>query len=67
MGNLPRRDWGHAKDYIRAMYLILQQEQPDDYVISTGVTIREFILKTFAAAGLDLSSPGERKTRQETW
>jgi len=64
MGNLSsRRDWGHAKDYIRAMYLILQQDQPDDYVIATGVTtsIREFILKTFAAAGLDLEFTGEKE------
>lgn len=62
MGNLSsRRDWGHAKDYIRAMYLILQQEKPDDYVISTGVTtsIREFILKTFGFAGLNLEFSGE--------
>ncbi len=62
MGNLSsRRDWGHAKDYIRAMYLILQQEKPDDYVISTGVTtsIREFILKTFDFAGLKLEFLGE--------
>jgi len=47
LGNLSsKRDWGHAKDYIKAMYLILQQEQPDDYVIATGVTtsIRDFII-----------------------
>ena len=46
MGNLnSKRDWGHAKDYIRAMYLILQQDNPDDYVIATGITttIRDFI------------------------
>ena len=64
MGNLSsRRDWGHAKDYIRAMYLILQQEEPDDYVIATGVTtsIREFILKTFAAAGMELRFSGEKE------
>jgi GDPmannose 4,6-dehydratase len=50
LGNLSaKRDWGHAKDYIKAMYLILQQEKPDDYVIATGITteIREFIRKTF--------------------
>jgi GDPmannose 4,6-dehydratase len=64
MGNLSsRRDWGHAKDYIKAMYLILQQETPDDYVISTGVTtsIREFIQKTFAAAGMDILFSGEKE------
>jgi GDPmannose 4,6-dehydratase len=64
MGNLSsRRDWGHAKDYIRAMYLILQQEIPDDYVIATGVTtsIREFIFKTFAAAGMELRFTGDKE------
>lgn len=63
MGNLSsRRDWGHAKDYIKAMYLILQQDTPDDYVIATGVTtsIREFILKTFAAAGMEIVFEGEK-------
>jgi GDPmannose 4,6-dehydratase len=67
MGNLSsRRDWGHAKDYIKAMYLILQQEKPDDYVIATGVTtsIREFIQKTFAAAGMEIYFSGE--TENET-
>lgn len=62
VGNLSsRRDWGHAKDYIKAMYLILQQETPDDYVIATGVTtsIREFIQKTFAAAGMEICFSGE--------
>lgn len=46
MGNLSsQRDWGHAKDYIKAMYLILQQDAPSDYVIATGITtaIRDFI------------------------
>ncbi len=64
MGNLSsRRDWGHAKDYIKAMYLILQQDKPDDYVIATGVTtsIREFIQKTFAAAGMKLNFSGENE------
>ena len=64
MGNLSsRRDWGHAKDYIKAMYLILQQDKPDDYVIATGVTtsIREFIQKTFAASGMELLFSGEKE------
>ncbi|NLJ44244.1 MAG: GDP-mannose 4,6-dehydratase [Bacteroidales bacterium] len=64
MGNLSsRRDWGHAKDYIKAMHLILQQDKPDDYVIATGVTtsIREFILKTFAAAGMEIAFSGEKE------
>ena len=64
MGNLSsRRDWGHAKDYIKAMYLILQQEKADDYVIATGVTtsIREFIVKTFEAGGMEISFSGENE------
>jgi len=62
MGNLSsQRDWGHAKDYVRAMHLILQQEKPDDYVIATGVTteIREFILKTFDRIGVEIDFEGE--------
>ena len=52
MGNLDaRRDWGYAPDYVRAMWMMLQQEQPDDYVIATGEmhSVREFIEKTFSA------------------
>jgi len=62
LGNLSsKRDWGHAKDYIRAMYLILQQDQPDDYVIATGITttIRDFIKLSCAEIGLDMSFTGE--------
>ena len=62
LGNLSsQRDWGHAKDYIRAMYLILQQDQPDDYVISTGITtpIRDFVKLTAAEAGLEITFTGE--------
>ena len=65
MGNLSsKRDWGHAKDYIKAMYLILQQEKPDDYVIATGVTteVREFIRKTFAYVGIELTFKGEKES-----
>jgi GDPmannose 4,6-dehydratase len=64
MGNLSaRRDWGHAKDYIRAMYLMLQQEKPDDYVIATGVStsIREFIQQTFASIGVVVAFSGEKE------
>lgn len=56
LGNLEaRRDWGHAKDYVRAMHLMLQQDQPDDFVIATGEshTVREFCELAFAEAGLD--------------
>lgn len=62
MGNLSsKRDWGHAKDYIRAMYLILQQDKPDDYVIATGITteVREFIRKAFAIVGIEIGFKGE--------
>ena len=56
LGNLEaRRDWGHAKDYVRAMHLMLQQEEPDDYVVATGEThtVREFCERAFAEVGLD--------------
>jgi len=62
MGNLSsKRDWGHAKDYIKAMYLILQQDTPDDYVISTGVTtaIRDFIRMSFAETGVIVEFKGD--------
>lgn len=62
MGNLSgKRDWGHAKDYIRAMYLILQQDKPSDYVIATGVTttIRDFIRMAAAEIGLEVTFSGE--------
>ncbi|GHT07289.1 GDP-mannose 4,6-dehydratase [Bacteroidia bacterium] len=61
MGNLSsKRDWGHAKDYIKAMYLILQQDTPDDYVIATGVTttIRDFIEKSFTEIGIKVEFCG---------
>jgi len=61
LGNLSaRRDWGHAKDYIRAMYLILQQDTPDDYVIATGITtqIRDFVKMAFAEVGIELEFKG---------
>lgn len=56
LGNLEaQRDWGHAEDYVRAMHLMLQQEEPDDYVIATGEThaVREFCERAFAEFGLD--------------
>ncbi|MDR3093272.1 MAG: GDP-mannose 4,6-dehydratase [Bacteroidales bacterium] len=61
LGNLSsKRDWGHAKDYIKAMYLILQQDAPDDYVISTGVTttIRDFIILSFGKVGVGVEFKG---------
>ena len=62
MGNLSsQRDWGHAKDYIKAMYLILQQPAPSDYVIATGITtaIRDFITMAAKEIGLTLEFKGE--------
>ncbi|HEX8634538.1 MAG TPA: GDP-mannose 4,6-dehydratase, partial [Pyrinomonadaceae bacterium] len=56
LGNLDaQRDWGHAKDYVRAMYLMLQQEEADDFVVATGEThtVREFCRRAFAEVGLD--------------
>ncbi|MFN8239989.1 MAG: GDP-mannose 4,6-dehydratase [Bacteroidales bacterium] len=64
MGNLSsQRDWGHAKDYIKAMYLILQQDKPDDYVIATGITteVREFIRRSFLAVGVEIVFNGEKE------
>jgi len=64
MGNLSsKRDWGHAKDYIKAMYLILQQEEPDDYVIATGVSteVRDFIRRAFSFIGVEISFSGEKE------
>jgi GDPmannose 4,6-dehydratase len=61
MGNInSKRDWGHAKDYIEAMWLILQQEKPEDFVIATGVTteIREFIRMAFAEVGIEIKFKG---------
>ena len=62
LGNLSsQRDWGHAKDYVRAMYLILQQDTPDDYVIATGITtrVREFVRMAFAEIGIEIKFEGE--------
>ena len=62
MGNLSsQRDWGHAKDYIKAMYLILQQDAPSDYVIATGITtaIRDFIALAGKEIGLTIEFKGE--------
>lgn len=62
LGNLDaRRDWGHAKDYVEAMYLILQQEKPEDYVIATGVTttVRDFVKMAFSEVGIQLEFTGD--------
>jgi GDPmannose 4,6-dehydratase len=61
LGNLSaKRDWGHAKDYVKAMWLILQQETPEDYVIATGVTtsVRDFVYKSFKHVGITVEFEG---------
>jgi len=62
LGNLnAKRDWGHAKDFVKAMYLILQQNEPDDYVIATGVTtaVRTFVEMAFKVIGISLDFNGK--------
>jgi GDPmannose 4,6-dehydratase len=64
LGNLDaKRDWGHAKDYVEAMYLMLQQDTPEDFVISTGVTtsVRDFAKMSFANAGIEIEFSGKDK------
>jgi GDPmannose 4,6-dehydratase len=61
LGNLSsKRDWGHAKDYIRAMHLMLQQDKPEDFVIATGITteIRDFVRMAFEEVGIELTFTG---------
>jgi GDPmannose 4,6-dehydratase len=62
LGNLDaKRDWGHAKDYVEAMWLILQQDKPDDYVIATGITttVRDFVKMAFREAGINIDFKGK--------
>ena len=62
LGNLnAQRDWGHAKDYVEAMWLILQQDKPEDFVIATGITtsVREFVKMAFGEVGIELNFSGE--------
>jgi len=62
LGNLDsKRDWGHAKDYVEAMWLILQQNKPEDFVIATGVTttVRDFVKMAFARLGIELEFKGK--------
>ena len=61
LGNLDsKRDWGHAKDYVKMMWLILQHHSPDDWVISTGITtsIRDFVIKAFLIVGIEIEFSG---------
>ena len=62
LGNLDsKRDWGFAGDYVKAMWLMLQQEEPDDYVIATGEThtVKEWLAEVFTYAGLDIDKEVE--------
>jgi GDPmannose 4,6-dehydratase len=62
LGNLEaKRDWGHAKDYVRMMWMILQSDQPEDWVIATGVTttVRDFVRLAFSEVGIELEFNGE--------
>lgn len=62
LGNLDaRRDWGHAKDYVEAMWMMLQQDHPDDYVIATGITtsVRDLVIMAFAELGVGLDFRGK--------
>jgi GDPmannose 4,6-dehydratase len=62
LGNLDaQRDWGHAKDYVEGMWLMMQQEQPEDFVLATGITtrIRDFVIQAFEEIGVSLEFEGE--------
>ena len=62
LGNLDsKRDWGHAKDYVRSMWMILQQKKPEDWVISTGITtsVREFVKMSFKYIGVSINFKGQ--------
>lgn len=64
LGNLSaQRDWGHAKDYVEAMWLILQHEQPEDFVIATGITttVRDFVKMSFEELGIEIEFSGKDK------
>jgi GDPmannose 4,6-dehydratase len=62
LGNLDaKRDWGHAKDYVEGMWMMMQQEKPEDFVLATGITttVRDFVRMSFAEAGIELEFKGE--------
>lgn len=67
LGNLnAQRDWGHAKDFVEAMWLMLQQDKPEDFVIATGITtsVRQFIIMAFNEVGITLNFTGEGKSEK---
>ena len=62
LGNIyAKRDWGHAKDYIESMWMILQHNSPDDWVISTGLnySVKDFLIKSFNCLGVDIDFKGK--------
>jgi GDPmannose 4,6-dehydratase len=70
MGNIDAlRDWGHAKDYVRMQWMMLQQDQPEDFVIATGVqySVRQFIEKTATALGMQMRWEGEGENEVGYW
>lgn len=67
LGNLSaQRDWGHAKDYVEAMWLMLQQEKPEDFVIATGITttVRDFVRMSFAEIGVEVEFSGKDESEK---
>jgi GDPmannose 4,6-dehydratase len=67
LGNLnAQRDWGHAKDYVEGMWLMLQVEKPEDYVLATGITtsVREFVIKVFIELGVELRFEGSEENEK---
>ncbi len=67
LGNLnAKRDWGHAKDYVEAMWLMLQQTEPEDFVIATGTTteVREFVRMAFSEVGIEIEFKGENENEK---
>ncbi len=67
LGNLnAQRDWGHAKDYVEAMWRMLQQDQPEDFVIATGITtpVREFVRRAFLEAGIEIAFSGKEENEK---
>jgi GDPmannose 4,6-dehydratase len=70
LGNLDaKRDWGHAKDYVEAMWLMLQQDEPEDFVIATGQqhSVKDFVNAVAAKLGMDLAWGGQGKTEHAYW
>jgi len=69
LGNIDaKRDWGHARDYVEGMWMMLQQDEPDDYVLATGVTttVRDFVEMSFKTVGITIKWKGEQGTVDET-